>query len=262
MSTYIIGDIHGCYDELRRMIKIIEPSAEDRLILIGDYIDRGRQNYEMLAFIDSKPDNISLIRGNHEEEFISYVNLMLVADRANHLETDFASAKETKALYDTVRYGMRKNGNHEAARYFDAYGTIHELIQGCSVTMEHLIKWAARMREMPYYIRSECSGKSFVAVHAGYREDLPADDLPEFYLYAREESVKSGGLSGGIVISGHTPTILRNEYAYASGNVFRVEDSDKKCVFYDIDCGCVFRSKYPSARLACIRIEDEKIFYV
>ena len=35
-----------------------------------------------------------------------------------------------------------------------------------------------------------------------------------------------------------------------------------RSVFYDIDCGCVFRKKDRRGKLACIRLEDEKIFYV
>ena len=40
MGTYVIGDIHGCYDELVQMLKVIDFKESDRLILVGDYIDR------------------------------------------------------------------------------------------------------------------------------------------------------------------------------------------------------------------------------
>ena len=39
-------------------------------------------------------------------------------------------------------------------------------------------------------------------------------------------------------------------------------NAGKDCVFYDIDCGCAFRDRDPDAKLACIRLEDEKIFYI
>ncbi len=65
-----------------------------------------------------------------------------------------------------------------------------------------------------------------------------------------------------MIIAGHTPTIIKGEFCYNKGDVFRYYDKDKDCVFYNIDCGSVFRSKMADAKLACIRLEDERIFYI
>ena len=40
MSNYVVGDIHGCYDDLQQMIQKIELSEDDTLFMVGDYIDR------------------------------------------------------------------------------------------------------------------------------------------------------------------------------------------------------------------------------
>ncbi len=122
------------------------------------------------------------------------------------------------------------------------------------------------MRKMPYYKKLDVDGRTCIIVHAGYPEgDEKAvegyESRKQFYLYAREESIRSGGLKNGMVIAGHTPTILKAEFAYNEGKVFRIYDAKKGCVFYDIDCGCVFRSIRPDERLTCLRLEDEKIFY-
>ena len=262
MSTYVMGDIHGCYDELVQMMKVIDFKDSDRLILVGDYIDRGRQNYEMLQFIGNCPENILLLRGNHEEEFIAYVELMQAVDKADRMTADYCLSGDTMVLYDKVRYRFGNDKKGMFGRYFDVYETIKNLIENNGVVMKDLISWANLMKQMPYWTRLECNGKKIVVTHAGYWEDLPEKDLEHFCLYAREEGIKSGGIENGIVISGHTPTILEDEYAYTGGRVFRHENKAGKCVFYNIDCGCVFRDMYPSARLACIRIEDEEVFYV
>ena len=104
-------------------------------------------------------------------------------------------------------------------------------------------------------------------VHAGYAENVEEisalfPSLEDFYLYAREESCQLGGKRNGMVIAGHTPTIVKEVFSYNRGKVFRCYDQEKDCVFYDIDCGCAFRRHILHAKLACIRIEDEKIFYV
>lgn len=87
MSTYVIGDVHGCYKEFLEMLKQIDNKDEDRIIMVGDYIDRGEQSFEMLEYMENAPENLQMIRGNHEEEFIFYVELMLSADKATKLCT-------------------------------------------------------------------------------------------------------------------------------------------------------------------------------
>ena len=48
MSTYVISDIHGCFSAFQRMLEKINFSDNDKLIIAGDIIDRGPENYEML----------------------------------------------------------------------------------------------------------------------------------------------------------------------------------------------------------------------
>ncbi|WP_276948806.1 metallophosphoesterase [Acetatifactor muris] len=68
MSTYVISDIHGCCNEFLSMLEKIRFSESDNLILAGDYIDRGKQSYEMLKWLEQCLPNVLLLRGNHEEE--------------------------------------------------------------------------------------------------------------------------------------------------------------------------------------------------
>lgn len=37
-------------------------------------------------------------------------------------------------------------------------------------------------------------------------------------------------------------------------------DEELDCKFHNIDCGCAYKAKFPTAKLACIRLEDEKIY--
>jgi hypothetical protein len=46
------------------------------------------------------------------------------------------------------------------------------------------------------------------------------------------------------------------------GRGYRVYNEKADCTFYDLDCGYGFRENNPEARLACMRLEDEKIFYI
>ncbi len=265
MSTYVMSDIHGCYDKFLSMLERIRFSENDSLIIAGDCIDRGAQSYEMLKWIEQCPPNVTLLRGNHEEKFSEYIELMLMLDRDEDLRTDFNSNSDTRALYDLLDHFICSN---EIAHLdFDLYGTITDLLTKHNVTLADLCGWADILQKTPYYKKMDINGKTFVAVHAGYTEE-PENigekfaNIEEFYLYAREESYLLGGIPHGIIIAGHTPTIAENKFAYSRGYVFSHHDYEKDCHFYDIDCGCVFRDKSRDARLACIRLEDERIFYV
>ena len=41
MSIYAVGDVHGCLDQLERLLDRVQPDLErDVLLFVGDYIDR------------------------------------------------------------------------------------------------------------------------------------------------------------------------------------------------------------------------------
>ena len=260
MGTYLIGDIHGCFDEFQRMLEMIQLSESDRLILIGDYIDRGPDSLSMLRWLERCPPNVTALRGNHEEEFIWYVDLLRTVDESHQLKTDPTSGLDASALYDTAKYLLKIGGM--STGLLDQYGTIGWLLNHKGACLNDLIAWANLMRNMPLFLRTTVRGKICVAVHAGYRADLEEEQAKEFYLYAREQAYRSPGVKNGIIVAGHTPTIVKSEITYNKGRVFRMENKDSGCVFYDIDCGCVFRRADRNARLACIRLEDEQILYV
>ena len=265
MSTYVMSDIHGCYQYFLAMLDKIGFSDEDCLIMAGDYIDRGKHSYEMLQWIEKCPENVRLIRGNHEEEFAAYVDLMLQLDKREALETELTSHEDAEALYESVQYILKGKGL--AGSYFDMYGTIRGLLNNYDITLGDLCRWADMIRKMQYYYELKVENRSCIIVHAGYIEKTEGTgvslaDLQHFYLYAREKGYRTGGKRHGMIIAGHTPTIIKGEFTYNEGNVFHYYDKEKDCIFYDIDCGCVFRELELDAKLACLRLDDEAVFYV
>lgn len=76
MKIFAIGDIHGCYDELMKGWAWIEKKRQpgDKVVLLGDYVDRGPKCKEVLYFVkglmDNDPDAVCL-RGNHEDMMIT-----------------------------------------------------------------------------------------------------------------------------------------------------------------------------------------------
>jgi len=70
-----VGDIHGCYDTLMQYPDFKNGLKDDtEYIFLGDYIDRGNQNVEVLQFLNSIKDkpNVCLLEGNHERHLYDY----------------------------------------------------------------------------------------------------------------------------------------------------------------------------------------------
>ena len=75
MRIIIVGDIHGCIDELKALINQLELNPNDRLFFIGDLINKGPDSVGVVQYLYalSKTYSISLIIGNHEEKFLRYL---------------------------------------------------------------------------------------------------------------------------------------------------------------------------------------------
>lgn len=71
---FVIGDIHGCFIAMKELIENqIQLSKDDKLIFLGDYIDRGSDSKKVLDYImelQSNQYDIVTLRGNHESMLI------------------------------------------------------------------------------------------------------------------------------------------------------------------------------------------------
>ena len=74
--NYVVGDIHGCYDELQIMLRQIEEDDDNAIIyFVGDFIDRGPKVWETLSWAMGHitPDGkYRSVRGNHEQMVIEW----------------------------------------------------------------------------------------------------------------------------------------------------------------------------------------------
>jgi diadenosine tetraphosphatase ApaH/serine/threonine PP2A family protein phosphatase len=69
--TIIVGDIHGCYDELLALLEKVALTGEDRVISVGDLIVKGEKNREVLdLFIED--ERFSAVLGNHDRALCRY----------------------------------------------------------------------------------------------------------------------------------------------------------------------------------------------
>lgn len=63
--TVVVGDIHGCYDELISLLDKVGFGADDRLVSVGDLIAKGEKSREVLELFMREP-RFSAVIGNHD----------------------------------------------------------------------------------------------------------------------------------------------------------------------------------------------------
>ena len=166
-----IGDIHGCYDQFVGLVeKKIRLRKDDRLVLLGDYIDRGNKSREVIDYIiklqEEGFDIIPLI-GNHE-------SMMLDA---------FATEQS--------KYNWFMNGGYETLYSFGI-----ESLDELDIRYLHFFKSL-----LHYYIQDK-----FIFVHAGFNDEInnPFEDKFQM-IWSRNENYSNPVFNDKVIIHGHTP---------------------------------------------------------
>jgi bis(5'-nucleosyl)-tetraphosphatase (symmetrical) len=85
MASYAIGDIQGCFDEFQALLEHLAYNpVEDRLVLLGDLVNRGPKSLDMLRWAYAERHRLRLVLGNHDLHLIA-VHAGLA--KVKHLDT-------------------------------------------------------------------------------------------------------------------------------------------------------------------------------
>ena len=85
MARYAIGDIQGCCDELKALLKRCHYSPDrDQLWFVGDLVNRGPQSLETLRFVRSLGSGATVVLGNHDLHLLA----LAFGSKRKHKEGD------------------------------------------------------------------------------------------------------------------------------------------------------------------------------
>ena len=134
--TIVCGDVHGCIEELDELLLKVQYTPADRLVFLGDLMDRGPDPVGCVKRIRAL--KVEVVKGNHEESHIRF--------RRHEDRRRATGQKNPMRPFTQVR-----REQNEALSHKD-------------------IEW---MKALPLTIALE---GGFVAVHGGFRPGLPVED--------------------------------------------------------------------------------------
>lgn len=112
---YCIGDLHGRYDLFQEALKKIDFNSKvDKIYLLGDLIDRGKESVEILNYCIKHKDSVYAVKGNHEEYFISNIKFwdeVMYDDNMKNLILDLVKCYSRK-LYNLIGSYIEKHFNY------------------------------------------------------------------------------------------------------------------------------------------------------
>lgn len=190
-KLFAISDIHGHLDEfLSDLSKVDLSDKNNRLILIGDYIDNGHQSFQVISKIieleELHPNQIITLLGNHEEWFYDWLIL------ENPTSSSFSETIKSFFSPEELTYILKSNVNN-----FEA-GVRNEIKN--NIKFNPFINWfKKRYRDKRYY---ETDTQIFV--HAGIDEEAGKlwKDLTSSEMFTNKFPITTGGFFKDIV-SGH-----------------------------------------------------------
>ena len=197
---FAIGDIHGCFDSLKELVENkIQLQEDDKLILLGDYIDRGDKSKEVVDFImelQEKGFDIIPLRGNHEAMLLDAYE-----DEKNISRWILNGGNETLESY-------------EISSVKDIESKYIEFFNG-----------------LRYYYAFE----DYLFVHAGFNDNV-FNPFTDYYsmLWRCNESYTNPLLSDKTIVHGHN-TVSVSKCEERAIHKHRVINIDTGCVYKDCE---------------------------
>ena len=175
----VIGDIHGMFEKLiKLMAKIRFAPEEDLLVFLGDYIDRGSESGKCLQYVydlqHNCQDSVVCLMGNHEVMMASY--FMQKSGSYHSLIVDYADS-------------WLDNGGFDTLRQLDALD---------AGTKKNLVTWASSLPVQFQY-------QEFFFCHAGVDPDVPLEVQNEYDMLWRRQQWWEQYQGKETIVVGHTP---------------------------------------------------------
>jgi bis(5'-nucleosyl)-tetraphosphatase (symmetrical) len=251
MATWVIGDIHGCWQTLERLLEKTKWNpARDDLWLVGDLVNRGPFSLEVLRWAVAHQERVSAVLGNHD----------LVSAKKKDTLDEVLDAADRDDLLGWLR-------QRPLLHKFGPYVIVH-----AGLAPEWNIELAQGYAEVIHAGCDPDDGASMLeAIHRNRKRpwhvDLPRDEQPSAAAVAMTR-IRMVGADGRAVLDytgppGNAPddwhpwfataAVVRQGYTVIFGHwamlgLYRARD------VICLDSGCVY-----GGRLSALRLDDGQV---
>ena len=212
---YAMSDIHGCIEELREQMKLVDLTGENRIVFLGDYIDYGDSSYQVLKYIwdlqkESGEEKVIVLKGNHEQMFLEWIDdyknpypngtedIMVFND---WLESDFDYGANTIGTFISKQ---QMDFLNQISRTCSMETISRDAVQMILSDHQELIRWISKM---PTYYEAE----NQIFVHAGVDEEAG-----EYWMWGTSDDILLGKFPASkgkfykTIVAGHVGTGTRD----------------------------------------------------
>src|SRR3989442_3579678 len=102
MPIYAIGDVQGCFDELKQLLAQLQYTKSDRLWLVGDLVNSGPKSLEVLRFVKGLGHHAVVVLGNHDLHLVTQFE-GFERTRKDDTFDDVLHAPDAKEVVDWLR---------------------------------------------------------------------------------------------------------------------------------------------------------------
>jgi serine/threonine protein phosphatase 1 len=239
-SVWVIGDIHGFSVTFENLVDTLDLSEKDRVVVVGDLIDRGPDSYNVVKIVQAD-SRIYSTKGNHEQMMVEG---FIPKGISHKLEANL---------------WLRNGGIETAASYIRAF-TTHSGEEDSAALEQEIIADKKWMNSLPTHIILD----KWRLVHAGYDPRTELDEQGEAeHLWIRTpfHSSKTAIDEQRCVVFGHTPTMLLfggSDDSYGRVWYSDVRLKDGRAASIGIDT-CLFHKQQLPAWLSAINLQTMEI---
>jgi serine/threonine protein phosphatase 1 len=209
-----IGDIHGHLEALKELLDKVQPTADDKVVFLGDYVDRGPNSQgvldELLWFHERFPQTV-FIRGNHEQMFmdaLTWEDITRLRARKGVPESmwqhDYKELEERADYFfmkpiELERSWWMQGGQATSASFDDSLTNVRAAhLTLLNQTKLYHEEWFAPDEEKPW------EGEGFLFVHAGVDVEQPPQHQHPLDLMNRRGFPEPAHNALWTVVHGHT----------------------------------------------------------
>jgi bis(5'-nucleosyl)-tetraphosphatase (symmetrical) len=194
MSTYVIGDIQGCFGAFEALLdKVGFNPAHDRLWITGDLVNRGEDSLAVLRWCMAHDHAVTAILGNHDLHLLAVAEGFVPPHKKDTLEMILA-AKDRHAVLTWLR--------HRPMLHYEDIGNQRWMMVHAGLAPDWTAEDAARhAREIEHVLRSD-----------GWKKFLK-------HMYGNEPRLWSPNLSGQERLRFIANALTRTRYLHADGSL-------------------------------------------